>query len=109
MSSECSPHHADAPSYEFYLTLLSLVSCNWGHHRFGFFMIGTRQVNGACSSYSALSSWARIVAMHDTCMAARRLPADLRYDRVLVALGLFPYRVGASTPRPYGLAFSTTG
>jgi len=81
-------------SFDFGLTLLSLVVAI-GVTGFGFFMIGTRRATGLQFVPSGIFMGIGIAAMHYTGMAAMRMPADLRYDRVLVALSVLT-AVGAS-------------
>src|SRR5467141_1391035 len=80
--------------YDLDLTLLSLVVAI-GVTGFCFFMIGTRQVTALEFVLSAIFMGIGIVAMHYTGMAAMRMPADLRYDRFLVALSVL-IAIGAS-------------
>jgi NO-binding membrane sensor protein with MHYT domain len=91
-------------SYDFGLTLLSLVVAI-GVTGFGFFMIGTRQVTALEFVLSGIFMGIGIAAMHYTGMAAMRMPADIRYDRVLVALSVL-IAIGASIPALW-LAFRT--
>src|SRR6516165_1550664 len=91
--------------YDFGLTLLSLVVAI-GVTGFGFFMIGTRQVAPLEFVLSGIFMGTGIAAMHYTGMAAMRMPADIRYDRVLVALSVL-IAIGASIPALW-LAFRTT-
>src|SRR5438445_1279723 len=74
-------------SYDFGLTLLSLVVAI-GVTGFGFFMIGTRRATALQFVPSGIFMGIGIVAMHYTGMAAMRMPPDLRYDCVLVALSV---------------------
>jgi NO-binding membrane sensor protein with MHYT domain len=82
--------------YDLDLTLLSLVVAI-GVTGFGFFMIGTRQVTALEFVLSAIFMGIGVVAMHYIGMAAMRMPADIRYDRVLVALSVL-IAIGASFP-----------
>src|SRR5258707_11643840 len=92
-------------SFDFGLTILSLVVAI-GVTAVGFFMIGARQATALQLVLSGIFMGIGIVAMHYTGMAAMRMPADLRYDRVLVALSvLIP--IGASIAALW-LAFRTT-
>jgi PAS domain S-box-containing protein len=91
--------------YDLGLTLLSLVVAI-GVTGFGFSMIGTRQVTALEFVLSASFMGIGIVAMHYIGMAAMRMPADIRYDRVLVALSVL-IAIGASIPALW-LAFRTT-
>jgi PAS domain S-box-containing protein len=92
-------------SFDFGLTLLSLVVAI-GVTGFGFFMIGTRQATAVQFVPSGILMGIGIAAMHYTGMAAMRMPADLRYDRVLVALSVL-IAIGASIAALW-LAFRTT-
>ena len=92
-------------SYDFGLTLLSLVVAI-GVTGFGFFMIGTRRATALQFVPSGIFMGIGIVAMHYTGMAAMRMPADLRYDRLLVALSVL-IAIGASIAALW-LAFRTT-
>ncbi len=76
-----------AVSYDLGLTLLSLVVAI-GVTGFGFFVIGTRQTTTLQFILSGIFMGVGIVAMHYTGMAAMRMPADLHYDPVLVALSV---------------------
>jgi PAS domain S-box-containing protein len=60
-----------------------------------FYVIGTRQVTALHLSLSGVFMGIGIVAMHYTGMAAMRMPAELRYDRALVALSVV-IAIGAS-------------
>jgi NO-binding membrane sensor protein with MHYT domain len=91
--------------YDLGLTLLSLVVAI-GVTGFGFFMIGTRQVTALEFVLSGIFMGIGIVAMHYIGMAAMRMAADIRYDRVLVALSVL-IAIGASIPALW-LAFRTT-
>jgi PAS domain S-box-containing protein len=55
----------------------------------GFYVIGTRQATVVQLLLSGLFMGIGIVAMHYTGMAAMLMPAELRYDRVYVALSVF--------------------
>jgi PAS domain S-box-containing protein len=92
-------------SYDFGLTLFSLVVAI-GVTAVGFFMIGARQATALQLVLSGIFMGIGIVAMHYTGMAAMRMPADLRYDRVLVALSVL-IAIGASIAALW-LAFRTT-
>jgi PAS domain S-box-containing protein len=92
-------------SYDFGLTLLSLVVAI-GVTAVGFFTIGARQATALRFVLSGIFMGIGIVAMHYTGMAAMRMPADLRYDRVLVALSVL-IAIGASIAALW-LAFRTT-
>jgi PAS domain S-box-containing protein len=60
-----------------------------------FYVIGTRQVTALHLSLSGVFMGIGIVAMHYTGMAAMRMPAELHYDRGLVALSVV-IAIGAS-------------
>ena len=92
-------------SYDFGLTLLSLVVAI-GVTAVGFFMIGARQATALQLVLSGIFMGIGIVSMHYTGMAAMRMPADLHYDRVLVALSVL-IAIGASIAALW-LAFRTT-
>ncbi len=92
-------------SYDFGLTLLSLVVAI-AVTAVGFFMIGARQATAPQLVLSGIFMGIGIVAMHYTGMAAMRMPADLRYDRALVALSVL-IAIGASIAALW-LAFRTT-
>src|SRR5260370_9869004 len=92
-------------SYDFGLTLLSLVVAI-GVTAVGFFMIGARQATALRFVLSGIFMGIGIVAMHYTGMAAMRMPAELRYDRLLVALSVL-IAIGASIAALW-LAFRTT-
>jgi PAS domain S-box-containing protein len=92
-------------SFDFGLTLLSLVVAI-GVTGLGFFMIGTRRATALQFVPSGIFMGIGIAAMHYTGMAAMRMPADLRYDRVLVALSVL-IAIGASIAALW-LAFRTT-
>jgi PAS domain S-box-containing protein len=92
-------------SFDFGLTLLSLVVAI-GVTGFGFFTIGTRQATAFQFVLSGIYMGIGIAAMHYTGMAAMRMPADLRYDRVLVALSVL-IAIGASIAALW-LALRTT-
>jgi PAS domain S-box-containing protein len=90
-------------SYDVGQTLLSLVVAI-GVTGFGFFMIGTRRVTGLEFTLSGIFMGIGIVSMHYTGMVAMRMPADIRYDPILVTLsGLIA--IGASIVALW-LAFS---
>ena len=91
--------------YDLGLTLLSLAVAI-GVTGFGFFMIGTRRVTAVEFVLSGIFMGIGIVSMHYTGMAAMRMPADIRYDRVLVALSVL-IAIGASIAALW-LAFRTT-
>jgi NO-binding membrane sensor protein with MHYT domain len=74
-------------SYDLGLTLLSLVVAI-GVTGFGFFMIGTRRVTELGFALSGIFVGIGIVSMHYTGMAAMRMPADVRYDPILVSLSV---------------------
>ena len=81
-------------SFDFGLTILSLAVAI-AVTGVGFFVIGTRQATALEFVPSGVFMGIGIVAMHYTGMAAMRMPADLRYDRVLVALSVL-IAIGAS-------------
>ena len=92
-------------SYDFGLTLLSLLVAI-AVTGFGFFTIASRQATALQFVLSGIFMGIGIAAMHYTGMAAMRMPADIRYDRVLVALSVL-IAIGASIAALW-LAFSTT-
>jgi PAS domain S-box-containing protein len=92
-------------TYDLGLTLLSLVVAV-GVTGFGFFMIGTRRVTELGFALSGIVMGIGIVSMHYTGMAAMRMPADVRYDPILVALSVL-IAIGASIVALW-LAFRTT-
>jgi PAS domain S-box-containing protein len=92
-------------SYDVGLTLLSLIVAI-GVTGFGFLMIGTRQVTGPELVLSGIFMGIGIVSMHYTGMAAMRMPADIRYDPILVVLSVL-IAIGASIAALW-LAFRTT-
>jgi PAS domain S-box-containing protein len=92
-------------SYDFGLTLFSLVVAI-AVTAVGFFMIGARQATAPQLVLSGIFMGIGIVAMHYTGMAAMRMPAELRYDRALVALSVL-IAIGASIAALW-LAFRTT-
>jgi len=92
-------------SYDLGLTLLSLVVAI-GVTGFGFFVIGTRRVTELEFALSGIFMGIGIVSMHYTGMAAMRMPADVRYDPILVALSVL-IAIGASNVALW-LAFRTT-
>jgi PAS domain S-box-containing protein len=92
-------------TYDLGLTLLSLVVAV-GVTGFGFFMIGTRRVSELGFALSGIVMGIGIVSMHYTGMAAMRMPADVRYDPILVALSVL-IAIGASVVALW-LAFRTT-
>jgi len=69
-------------------------------------MIGARQATAPQLVLSGIFMGIGIVAMHYTGMAAMRMPAELRYDRALVALSVL-IAIGASIAALW-LAFRTT-
>jgi PAS domain S-box-containing protein len=73
--------------YDLGLTVLSLVVAVVVTG-VGFYVIGTRQATVLQLVLSGLFMGIGIVAMHYTGMAAMLMPADLRYDRVLVTLSV---------------------
>jgi PAS domain S-box-containing protein len=91
--------------YDLGLTLLSL-GIAIGVTGFGFFTIGTREVTAPEFILSGIFMGIGIISMHYTGMAAMRMPADIRYDRVLVALSVL-IAIGASIAALW-LAFRTT-
>jgi PAS domain S-box-containing protein len=92
-------------SYDFGLTVLSLVVAI-GVTAVGFSMIGTRQATELKFVLGGIFMGVGIVSMHYTGMAAMRMPADISYDRVLVALSVL-IAIGASIAALW-LAFRTT-
>jgi PAS domain S-box-containing protein len=74
--------------YDLGLTVLSLLVAI-GVTGVGFYVIGTRQATVVQLVLSGLFMGIGIVAMHYTGMAAMLMPAELRYDRPLVALSVF--------------------
>src|SRR5262249_54335727 len=92
-------------SFDFGLTLLSLAVAI-GVTGFGFFMIGTRRTTALQLLLGGVFMGPGIVPMHYTGMAAMRMPADVRYDPVLVALSV-AIAIGASIAALW-LAFRTT-
>src|ERR1700682_3679173 len=74
--------------YDLGLTILSLIFAV-GVTGVGFYVIGTRQATVLQLVLSGLFMGIGIVAMHYTGMAAMLMPAELRYDRLLVALSVF--------------------
>jgi PAS domain S-box-containing protein len=90
--------------YDLGLTVLSLVVAV-AVTGVGFYVIGTRQATVLQLVLSGLFMGIGIVAMHYTGMAAMLMAADLRYDRVLVALSVF-IAIGASIAALW-LAFRT--
>jgi PAS domain S-box-containing protein len=74
--------------YDLGLTVLSLVVAV-AVTGVGFYVSGTRQATALQLVLSGLFMGLGIVAMHYTGMAAMLMPADLRYDSVLVALSVF--------------------
>ena len=71
----------------------------------GFYLISTHEATPRLLALSGLFMGLGIVAMHYTGMAAMRVPADLSYDRLFVALSVL-VAVGASTAALW-LAFRT--
>jgi PAS domain S-box-containing protein len=92
-------------SYDVGLTLLSLAVAI-GVTGFGFFTIGVRRVTELEFTLSGIFMGIGIVSMHYTGMVAMRMPADIRYDPLLVALSVL-IAIGASIVALW-LAFSTT-
>jgi len=83
-----------AVTFDVDLTVLSLVVAivvTGG----AFYVIGTRRVTALHLSLSGVFMGIGIVAMHYTGMAAMRMPAELHYDRGLVALSVV-IAIGAS-------------
>jgi PAS domain S-box-containing protein len=74
--------------YDLGLTVLSLLVAI-GVTGVGFYVIGTRQATVLQLMLSGIFMGTGIVAMHYTGMAAMRMPAELGYDRPLVALSVF--------------------
>jgi NO-binding membrane sensor protein with MHYT domain len=72
----------------------------------GFYVIGTRRATPLQLAMSGVFVGIGIVGMHYTGMAAMRMPADLRYDRYLVALSVL-IAIGAATAALW-LAFRTS-
>jgi NO-binding membrane sensor protein with MHYT domain/two-component sensor histidine kinase len=92
-------------SYHLGLTLLSLVVAV-GVTGFGFFMIGTRELTAPEFVLSGIFMGIGIISMHYVGMAAMRMPADIRYDPILVTLSVL-IAIGASIAALW-LAFRTT-
>jgi NO-binding membrane sensor protein with MHYT domain len=92
-------------NYDLGLTLLSLVVAI-EVTGFGFFMIGTRRVTALEFTVSGIFMGIGIVSMHYTGMATMRMPADVRYDPILVTLSIL-IAIGASIVALW-LAFRTT-
>jgi PAS domain S-box-containing protein len=92
-------------SYDLGLTILSLFLAI-GVSGFGFLMIGTRRVTEFEFALSGVFMGIGIVSMHYTGMAAMRMPADIRYDPILVTLSVL-IAIGASIVALW-LAFRTT-
>jgi PAS domain S-box-containing protein len=92
-------------SYDFGLTLFSLVVAI-AVTAVGFFMIGADQATALRFVSSGIFMGIGIVAMHYTGMAAMRMPAELHYDRLLVALSVL-IAIVASVAALW-LAFRTT-
>jgi PAS domain S-box-containing protein len=74
-------------SYDLGLTVLSLLIAV-GVTGVGFYVIGTRQATVLQLVLSGLFMGIGIVSMHYTGMAAMLMPAEIRYDRVLLALSV---------------------
>ncbi|MCL2430745.1 MAG: PAS domain S-box protein, partial [Alphaproteobacteria bacterium] len=91
-------------TYDLDLTILSLL-VPIAVTGFGFFMIGIRRVREFEFILSGIIMGIGIVAMHYTGMAAMRMPADISYDAVLVALSI-AIAIGASVSALW-LAFRT--
>src|SRR5260370_23747367 len=92
-------------SYHFVLPLLSrAVAIRVPAVRF--FTIAARQATALRFVLTGIFMGIGIVAMHYTGMAAMRMPAELRYDRLLVALSVL-IAIGASIAALW-LAFRTT-
>ena len=81
-------------SYDVGLTVLSLLVA-MAVTGIGFYVIGTRQATALQLALSGLFMGIGIVAMHYTGMAAMRMPAEIRYDRLFLALSVF-IAIGAS-------------
>ena len=91
-------------SFDVDLTVLSLVvaiAVTGG----GFYVIGIRQATVLQLALSGVFMGIGIVAMHYTGMAAMRMPAEISYDRAIVALSVF-IAIGASIAALW-LAFRT--
>jgi PAS domain S-box-containing protein len=91
-------------SFDVGLTALSLIVAI-AVTGIGFYVIGTRRATGLQLAMSGVFVGIGIVGMHYTGMAAMRMPADLRYDRPLVALSVL-IAIGASSAALW-LAFRT--
>src|SRR5262249_32581753 len=91
-------------SFDVGLTALSLVVAI-GVTGVGFYVIGTRQATVLQFGLRGLFMGTGIVAMHYTGMAAMRMPAELRYDQLYVALSV-AIAIGASIAALW-LAFRT--
>jgi PAS domain S-box-containing protein len=74
--------------YDLALTVVSLLVAV-GVTGAGFYVIGTRHATAVQLALSGLFMGIGIVAMHYTGMAAMRMPAEIRYDRLFVALSVF--------------------
>jgi NO-binding membrane sensor protein with MHYT domain len=92
-------------SYDIGLTTVSLLVAIFVTG-VGFYVIGRQNVSPLRLVLSGIFMGLGIAAMHYTGMAAMRGPADLRYDRLFVALSLV-IAIGASTAALW-LAFRTT-
>lgn len=92
-------------SFDVGLTALSLIVAI-GVTGIGFYVIGTRRATRLQLGLSGLFMGVGIVAMHYTGMAAMRMPAQLQYDQLYVALSVF-IAIGASTAALW-LAFRTS-
>jgi NO-binding membrane sensor protein with MHYT domain len=92
-------------SYDVGLTTISLVVAIFVTGA-GFYVIGRQSVSPLRLALSGIFMGLGIAAMHYTGMAAMRVPAELSYDRLFVALSLV-IAIGASTAALW-LAFRTT-
>jgi NO-binding membrane sensor protein with MHYT domain/two-component sensor histidine kinase len=92
-------------SYHLGLTLLSLVVAI-GATGLGFFMIRNRRVTQLEFPLSGIFMGIGIISMHYIGMAAMRMPANIRYDTILVTLSVL-IAIGASIIALW-LAFRTT-
>src|SRR5712672_4459932 len=92
-------------SYDIGLTTLSLMVAMFVTGA-GFYVISRQSGSPLRLVLSGIFMGIGIVAMHYTGMAAMRMPADLHYDRVLVALSVL-IAIGASIAALW-LAFRTT-
>jgi NO-binding membrane sensor protein with MHYT domain len=93
-------------SYDLGLTALSLV-VPVVVTAIGFMAVSRRHAGLMLITVSGLAIGLGVVAMHYTGMAAMRMPADLRYDRVWVAASVL-IAIGAATVAVW-LAFMNTG